>query len=131
MFKSRKDQYDHQREREDIVVMRANYLEWVQKYRERGYCIFNQDKTWVFNNMSQGKVWQEDGGEIMYKVPSGSGDRATVSHLGSAETGLLDDCLLLCDSRRQKRNTPRSAKPSHRHPSTLHRSLRTSSKVKI
>jgi hypothetical protein len=39
IFKSRKNHYDHQREREDIVVVRANYLEWVQKYRERGYCI--------------------------------------------------------------------------------------------
>jgi hypothetical protein len=38
MFKSRKNHYDHQRELEDIVAMRANYLEWVQKFCERGYC---------------------------------------------------------------------------------------------
>jgi hypothetical protein len=75
MFKSRKNRYDHQREREDIVAMRANSLEWVQKYRERGYCIFYQEEL-GFSIMSQGKVWQEDGGEIMYKVPCGSGDCA-------------------------------------------------------
>jgi hypothetical protein len=73
-FKLRKNHYDHQREREDIVVLRANYLEWVQMYRERGFCVFYPDEAWVFNNMSHGKVWQEDGGEIVYKVPSGSGN---------------------------------------------------------
>jgi hypothetical protein len=217
MFKSRKNHYDLQREREDIVVLRANHLEWVQKYLGRGYCIFYQDETCIFKNMSQGKVWQEDAGEIMYKVPSGSGDRATVSHLDSAETSLLDGCLLLCNGAKSnnnadyhseidakvfldwlqkkvflrmkefrkecvlvlaratyhtrltphtkrmrkrcnkpvpvdalerwdgvpeewhsngrqsktKRNSSSSAKPLHRHPSTLHRSLRTSSKVVI
>jgi hypothetical protein len=55
MFKSRKNHY-HQRELEDIVAMRATYLEWVQKYCERGYYVFYQEETWVFQNMSQGKV---------------------------------------------------------------------------
>jgi hypothetical protein len=104
MFKSRKNQYDRQREREDIVVMRATYLEWVQKYCERGYCIFYQDEAWVFKNMSQGKMRQEDGGEIMYEVPSGSGYRAIVFLLGSAETGLLDGCLLLYNGAKSNNN---------------------------
>jgi DDE superfamily endonuclease len=54
--------------------------------------------------MSPGKAWQDDGGEIMYKVPSGSGDRAIVSHLGSAETGLLDGCLLLYNDAKSNNN---------------------------
>jgi hypothetical protein len=54
--------------------------------------------------MCQSKVWQEDGGEIMYKVPSVSGDRAIVSHLGSADTGLLDGCLLLYNGAKLNNN---------------------------
>jgi hypothetical protein len=77
------------------VLLRENYLKWVEKYRNEGRVVFYQDETWVFKNMAQGNVWQEEGGEILYKVPSGSGDRAIVSHLGSSETGLLEGCLLL------------------------------------
>jgi hypothetical protein len=40
----------------------------------------------------------------MYKVPSGSGDRAMVSHLGSAETGLLECCLLLYNGAKSNNN---------------------------
>jgi DDE superfamily endonuclease len=66
--------------------------------------IFYQDETWIFKNMAQGKVWQEDGGEITCRVPSGSGDRAIVSHLGSAETGLFDGCLLLYNVSKSNNN---------------------------
>jgi hypothetical protein len=54
-------------------------------------------------NAAQGKMWQEDG-RIMYRVPSGSGDRAIVSHLGSAETGILDGCLLLYNGSKSNNN---------------------------
>jgi hypothetical protein len=94
-FSAHKFHYEHTKERPDNVLLRENYLKWVEKYRNEGRVVFYQEETWIFKNMTQSNVWQEEGGEIIYKVPSGSGDRAIVSHLGSSETGLLEGCLLL------------------------------------
>lgn len=95
-FSKRQNHYEHQRERADIVQKRASYLDGIQNYRDEDYVIYYQDETWVFKSMAQSMVWShEDAREANYKVPSGSGDRCIVSHLGSAETGLLEGCLLM------------------------------------
>ena len=78
--------------------MRDNYLKWVSYYRENEYRIYNQDETWVFKNMACTKIWKDIAAEAMetdYKVPAGKGDRSIVCHVGSAESGLLENCLLL------------------------------------
>ena len=36
-----------------------------------------------------------DSTEETYRVPAGKGDRSIVRHIGSAETGLLNNCLLI------------------------------------
>ena len=52
----------------------------------------------VYKNMKNNKIWQvvSKNGIVYnwYKVPSGSGSRAIICHLGSAETGLLENCEL-------------------------------------
>ena len=97
-YTERKSHYEYTRERSDIIEMRCDYLDYISEYREKGYQVFWQDETWVFKNMSKPKVWQIiTKNSILYnnyKVPSGSGERAIVCHLGSSETGLLDGCEL-------------------------------------
>lgn len=90
--------YVHKKSREDIILMRDNYLEWINHYRENGFNIFYQDETWVFKNMTCSKVWQdtaEDSTKDTFNVPSGKGERSILSHVGSGETGLLEGCMLL------------------------------------
>ena len=44
------------------------------------------------------KIWKDIAAEAMetdYKVPGGKGNRSIVFHVGSAESGLLENCLLL------------------------------------
>ena len=90
--------YEHTKHRADVVAMRDNYLEWIDRYRADGYRVYYQDESWIFKNMACTKVWKyESGDEIdsVYKVPSGKGERSIISHVGCAETGLLDGCFLL------------------------------------
>lgn len=35
--------YEHKKYRADIILMRDNYLEWIQFYREEGFNIFYED----------------------------------------------------------------------------------------
>lgn len=95
IFSSRKNHYEHQSERPEIVAMWANYLARIKEYRGQGYVIFNHDETWVLWIMAQSKVWSFEGDDPLCKVPSGTGDCSIVSRLSSAKTGLLEGCLLL------------------------------------
>jgi len=55
--------------------------------------------------MAQNRIWQPSvvkcADDVDYRVPSDSGDRSIVCHLGSAETGLLEDCLLMFTGRKR------------------------------
>ena len=95
-FEKRQSHYEYTKERDDIICMRENYLDWINRYRNEGYRIFYQDETWVFKNMAQSKIWIDSEAEAVdYRVPSGSGARTIICHLGSNETGLLEGCLLM------------------------------------
>ncbi len=90
--------YEYTKNRADVISMRDNYLDWVKSYRENGYRIYYQDETWVFTNLSYSKISKDiasSSTENTYNVPAGKGDRSIVCHIGSAETRLLEDCLLL------------------------------------
>lgn len=98
VYKNRVSYYQHTKERQDVVAMRDNYLEWIQYYRENNYEIFYQDETWVFKNLTKKMVWQDTEGEAtknIFNVPAGSGERSILCHLGSDKTGLLEGCMLL------------------------------------
>ena len=45
IYDDRISHYEHTKQRPDIVTMRDNYLEWIQKYRDEGYNIYYQDET--------------------------------------------------------------------------------------
>ena len=51
--------YEHTKEREDIVKMGDDYLDWIEQYREEGYTIYYQDEAWIFKNMTWAKVWKD------------------------------------------------------------------------
>ena len=59
---------------------------------------FYQDEMRVFKIMTCGKVLQDilgDSTKDIFNVQSGKGERSILCHFGSAETGLLKNCLLL------------------------------------
>ena len=90
--------YEYTRNREDIIKMRDDHLEYIRKYREEGSREYFQDETWVFKNKSCRKVWKDIVGisnNARFMVPSGKGERSILSHIGCAGTGLLDECMLL------------------------------------
>ena len=90
--------YEYTKNREDERITRDNYLKWVSHYRENEYRIYYQDETWVFKNMACTKIWEDVAAEAMetdHKLPVGNGDRSIVCYVGSAESGLLENCLLL------------------------------------
>ena len=98
IYGERVSHYEHTETIEDVVKMRNNYLTWIDKYRQEGYRIYYQDETWVFKNMTCTKVWRdssEDKIDEVFTVPSGKGERSILSHVGCAETGLLNECMLL------------------------------------
>ena len=98
VYEDKLSHYEHTKNRTDVVSMRDNYLEWIAQYRAEGYRVYYQDETWVFKNMTCTKVWKDCMGNStdgVYNVPSGKGERSIISHIGCAETLLLDNCLLL------------------------------------
>ena len=88
--------------------MRDDYLDWITKCREEGRRIYYRDETRVFKNMTCEKVWKDIVGESTagtFTVPSRRSERSILSHIGCAETGLLDECLLLFKGSKSKKNS--------------------------
>lgn len=84
-YRQRPNYYPYARERNHIVVMRYNYLEWIQCYRQQGYRILWQNETWVFKKWLMPVFCKRiiflSGEDIDYRVPSGNGDRYIVCFL--------------------------------------------------
>ena len=91
--------YQYLREQTNVINQRIKYLNVLKSYRQQGYYIFFQDETWLSKNMSVNKIWSlmDPSEPIDYQVPSSPGTRSTIFHIGSKETGLLEDCLLMFD----------------------------------
>lgn len=89
-------------QRNDIVARRHEVLRDLQDLREAGYKIFYQDETWCNANHTQEYTWKletDDPDDIIantkwsggLNVPSGSGKRLIINHIGS-EDGFLENC---------------------------------------
>ena len=84
--------------RQGIIKMRDDCQEWMDKYRNEGRLIYYQDENWVFKNMVCNKVWKNviiEATDDCFTAPSGKGERSALSHIGCANTGLLDQCMIL------------------------------------
>ena len=57
MYNERVSHYEHTKTRRNVVAMRDDYLEWIERYRKDGFSIFYPDETWVFKNMACFKIW--------------------------------------------------------------------------
>ena len=97
--------YEGVREREDILEMRANYLQWISQYRKDNYIIFFQEETWANQNFAPQKMWTDGSTGTRVKVSSGVGSRCIISHIGSKETGLLDGAFLLFRGKKSKKTS--------------------------
>ena len=89
---------DYTKHHPDIVTMRGNYSEWVQKYRYEGYNIYYPDETWEFKNRTKSKVWKDvikKTTNDLITVPSGKGECSILSRVASTKTGLLDGWMFL------------------------------------
>ena len=98
VYEDRVTYYEHTRNRKDIIKMRDDYLDCIRKHREEERRVQYQEETWVFKNMSCAKVWKDIVGistDACFIVPSGRGERSILPHIGCAETGLLNECMLL------------------------------------
>ena len=99
--------YKHRKEREDIVKMRDDYVDWIEQYRDEGYRIYYQGETWAFKNRTSAKVWKnivDDATAGAYQFPAGKGELSILCHLGCAETVLLDRSLLLFRGSKSKKS---------------------------
>ena len=68
---------EYTKNREEVRIMRVNYLKWVSHHRDNEYRIYYQDETSVFKNMASTKIWKDFAAEAMetdYKLPAGEGD---------------------------------------------------------
>ncbi|XP_025196242.1 uncharacterized protein LOC112595312 [Melanaphis sacchari] len=99
-------------EKNEIVVWRRMYLEYLKKYREEGRHIYFLDETWVNAGDCTSKTWVDitvqshrdafqKGLSTGAVNPSGKGKRLIVLHIGS-EDGFLPGGLLCFES---KKNT--------------------------
>ena len=88
-------------QRLDIVAERHKVLRKLPELRKNGYKIFYQDETWCNANSTREYIWQTKGDsedlieDTKWKggmnVPSGSGRRLIINHIGS-ENGFLEGC---------------------------------------
>lgn len=80
------------------MTMRGSYFKWVLKFRDKEYGAFYQEESLLFENIRCNEKWEEIQGsstKILNAVFSGKGDRLVVPHIGSAETGLLNEFRLI------------------------------------
>ena len=98
IYGDRMSHYEHTKEREDIVKMRDDYLDWIEQYCKESYIIYYKEETWIFKNMTCAKVWKDIFGDATtdtYQIPIRKGESSILCHIGCTETGLLDQSLLL------------------------------------
>ena len=74
VYDERISHYENKNMMRDIIKMRDDYQEWIDKYRNASRRIYYQDETWLFKNMVCNKIWKDIVGEATddcFKVPSG------------------------------------------------------------
>ena len=97
VYESRVTHYEHTVNREDVIKMRDDYLDWIRKFKKKGVVCITKMKIGVFKNISCRKDWKHTVGisnDGRFMVPSGKGERSILLYIGFAETGLLGECML-------------------------------------
>lgn len=96
-------------DRNDIIAWRRDYLTKIKEYRATAKQIYYLDETWLNEDHTVGKVWQDqnitskkqafmDGWSTGLRNPPSKGRRLIITHIGSSQ-GFVDDALLLFESK--------------------------------
>ena len=96
VYADRITQYLFTKSRDDAIKMHDDNLDWMQNYQTEGRHTHYQDETWIFKNVARWKAWKNTTGNTTdgcFTVPSGKGEQSILSHIGSPETGLLEQSM--------------------------------------
>jgi len=83
--------------RNDIVALRCAFLRNICTLREQNDTrpVVYLDETWINQNHSRTRIWQNDENTTGLKVPSGKGNRLIICHAESAKYGFVSDSKLI------------------------------------
>jgi len=84
-------------ERNDIVALRCTFLRKMCTLREQNDTrpVVYLDETWINQNHSRTRIWQNAEQTEGLKVPTGKGGRLIICHTGSAKYGFISDSKLI------------------------------------
>ncbi|KAL4153955.1 hypothetical protein QTP88_001788 [Uroleucon formosanum] len=84
-------------ERNDIVALRCTFLRKMCTLREQNDTrpVVYLDETWINQNHSRTRIWQNAEQTEGLKVPTGKGGRLIICHAGSAKYGFISDSKLI------------------------------------
>jgi len=87
--------YDVAREKTTIIAQRENFIKKMREYRAAKRIIYYTDETWANKNMTPSRTWNDRSLRTRLNVPSGKGARIIVAHVGSRDSGLVQDAGLV------------------------------------
>ena len=89
------DHYDAAREKTKIIAQRENFIKTMREYRAAGRTIYYTDETWANKKLTPSGTWTYRSLRARLNVPSLKGARIIVAHVGSRDSGLVQDASLV------------------------------------
>jgi len=86
---------DVAREKTTIIEQRENFIKKMRKYRAAGRTIYYTDETWANKNMTPSRTWNDRSLRTRLDVSLGKGARIIVAHVGSRDSGHVQDAGLM------------------------------------
>ena len=74
-----------------MIRQREDFIDTLRQDRASGKVIYYTDDKWANKNMSVYRSWSDGNLRSRFDQPSGKGVRIIIAHVGSRETGLLQD----------------------------------------
>jgi len=90
-FSKGPNHYDVAREKPSVIRQREDFIDTLRQDRASGKVIYYTDDKWANKNMSVYRSWSDGNLRSRFDQPSGKGVRIIIAHVGSRETGLLQD----------------------------------------
>ncbi|KAL4123310.1 hypothetical protein QTP88_015508 [Uroleucon formosanum] len=84
-------------ERNDIVALRCKFLRTMCTLRQNEDTrpVVYLDETWVNQNHSRSRIWQNNEETEGFKIPTGKGGRLIITHAGSSRFGFIEGSKLV------------------------------------
>jgi len=77
----------------------------MREYRASWRTIYYTDETWANKNMTPTRTWTARSLRARLTMTSGKGARIIVAHVGSRDSGLVQDACLVFLARRRRATT--------------------------